>query len=204
MDAVAEAGRFVEPEVIRAVRPSNASNGLPSGPNLLASCKPGEQVIKNAEGKATDHVAVATNGKISLRVGGTQGWMSHGRVEIKPEDLCNGRIDDVDHPWLQPNEIFWDGCAGRQVYVLLEFTQPTDVHALMVYENPKFKRSWPTQALIQVWDEKLKQWNTIKMGLFLQGPVNTYDLNLKGVTRLRYVPWNNYFRNFYTSEIEVR
>jgi hypothetical protein len=55
----------------------------------------------------------------------------------------------------------------------------------------------------QVWDEKLKTWNTVIMGVFLEGPVHTCPVKLKGETRLRYVPWNDYYRNFYTSEIEV-
>jgi outer membrane protein assembly factor BamB len=203
-ELLVQAGRFEPAEIHRAVRPSTCSAKVPDGPNLLAGCKPGQQEVKNAEGKVTGHIAVATNGKASLSVGGTSGWMSQGRVEIKPEVLANGRTDDGDTPWLHPHEMFWDGCAGRQVYATIEFAQPTDVRAVTVYEAPKFEASWPTQGLIQVWDEKLKQWSTVKMGLFLHGPVTTYEVNLKGVTKLRYVPWSNYFRNFHTSEIEVR
>lgn len=55
------------------------------------------------------------------------------------------------------HEVFWDGCAGRQVYATIEFAQPTDVRAITVCENPKFPASWPTQGLIRLWDEKLKQ-----------------------------------------------
>jgi outer membrane protein assembly factor BamB len=203
-ELLVQAGRFGPADVCRAVRPTTCSAKVPDGPNLLAGCKPGQQEVKNAEGKVTGHIAVATNGKASLSVGGTSGWMSQGRVEIKPETLANGRTDDGDTPWLHPHEMFWDGCAGRQVYATIEFAQPTEVRAVTVYEDPKFPASWPTQGLIQLWDEKLKQWSTVKMGLFLQGPVQTYEVKLKGVTKLRYVPWSNYFRNFHTSEIEVR
>lgn len=38
----------------------------------------------------------------------------------------------------------------------------------------------------------------------MRGPINTYTLDLKAVKKIRYVPWNSYYRNFYTSEIEVR
>jgi hypothetical protein len=94
--------------------------------------------------------------------------------------------------------------AGRQVWAEIAFKQPTDVKALTVRENAAFPASWPTEALVQVWNEPLKRWDTAAFGVFLTGPVNTYNLNLKAVTKLRYLPWNSYYRNFHTSEIEVR
>jgi len=130
--------------------------------------------------------------------------MSDGKVQIKAEELVNGKLDDVTTPWLHLDEMFWDAGAGRQVWAEIDFEQPTDVKALTVYENPNQKASWPTQGLVQVWNDALKQWDTAKMGVFQPGPVTTYALNLKGVSRLRYVPWNGYYRNFYTCEIEVR
>jgi len=130
--------------------------------------------------------------------------MSGGEVEIKVEDIVNGKTDDISTPWLNLDEPFWDGLAGRQVYVTVEFAQPTDVKSVTVFENTKFPASWPTMGLVQVWDDTTKDWKTAKMGLFLKGPVNTYELNMKAVSKLRYVPWSNYFRNFYTSEIQVR
>ncbi|HUU94663.1 MAG TPA: hypothetical protein VM487_02910, partial [Phycisphaerae bacterium] len=69
---------------------------------------------------------------------------------------------------------------------------------------PKFKASWPTQGLIQKWNDEQKRYETVLMGVFMAGPVNTYPVDLKGVMKIRYVPWNSYFRNFHTSEIEVR
>jgi hypothetical protein len=78
------------------------------------------------------------------------------------------------------------------------------VRSLTVHEDPKFPDSWPTQALVQVWDAKADRWRTAAVGVFLRGPTNTYDLDLKNVTKLRYVPWANYYRNFHTAEIEVR
>ena len=55
-----------------------------------------------------------------------------------------------------------------------------------------------------MWDETLERWNTAAFGVWLRGRVNTYTLGLKGATRIRYVPWNSYYRNFTTCEIEVR
>ncbi|HEV3259500.1 MAG TPA: hypothetical protein VG013_21725, partial [Gemmataceae bacterium] len=107
-------------------------------------------------------------------------------------------------PWLHLNEVFWDAEAGRQVWAEIAFKTPTHLHALTVYENPRLPQSWPSEGLVQVWDEALKKWQTVSFGLFLNGPTNTYPLNLKRVSRLRYVPWNSYYRNFYTSAIEVR
>ena len=203
MDLVAQAGRLDPAPIVEAVRPSNCSPTAPPGPNLLAGCKAARMKIADAQGKPSDQ-DVAANGKATLSLGGTPGWMSAGRVQVKPEELANGKTDDVDVPWLHPHEMFWDGTAGRQVYVIIDFAAPTDVRAITVYENPERKSSWPTQGLIQLWDEKLKQWDTVKVGTFLHGPVNTYEVNLRGVRRIRYVPWSNYFRNFYTSEIEIR
>ena len=76
--------------------------------------------------------------------------------------------------------------------------------SLTVHENKQFPRSWPTEGLVQVWDDGKKKWKTAAYGVFLKGPVNTYPLDLKKVTKLRYLPWNSYYRNFHTSEIEVR
>ena len=53
------------------------------------------------------------------------------------------------------------------------------------------------------WNAEKKRWDTARFGSFLSGPVNTYRLDLQGVTKLRYVPWANYYRNFYTSELRV-
>lgn len=144
------------------------------------------------------------NGAATLTVGGTHGWMSGGTVQVKAEELTNGKLDDVSTPWLHMNEVFWDGPAGWQVWAEIAFKTPTDVSSLTVYENPNFPDSWPSQGLVQVWNDETKQWNTVAFGNFLNGPVNTYQLSLKGVAKLRYLPWNSYYRNFYTSEIEVR
>jgi len=167
-------------KVMRAIRPCNLSPDVPQGENLLAA------------------------GKATLKLGGTGGWMSDGKLLIEPGVLTNGKLDDVDTPWLHLDEVFWDGGAGRQVYAEIEFPKPADVKAVTVYENPKFKASWPTQGLIQKWNDEQKRYETVLMGVFMSGPVNTYLVDLKGVTRIRYVPWNSYFRNFYTSEIEVK
>ncbi|HUW34001.1 MAG TPA: PQQ-binding-like beta-propeller repeat protein, partial [Planctomycetota bacterium] len=180
MAAVVESAKYDAAAVVRSVRPCNLSPDVPQGENLLAA------------------------GKATLKLGGTGGWMSDGKLLIAPDVLTNGKLDDVDTPWLHLDEVFWDACAGRQVYAEIEFPQPADVKAVTVYENPKFKASWPMQGLIQKWNDEQKRYETVLMGVFMGGPVNTYPVDLKGVTKIRYVPWNNYFRNFYTSEIEVR
>ena len=166
--------------MVQAMRPPTTTETVPEGGNLLRT------------------------GRATLKLGGTPGWMSEGKLIVKPEDLTNGKTDDVATPWLHLDEVFWDATAGRQVWAEIAFSSPTDVKALTVHENPAFPASWPTEGLIQVWDEALKRWNTAAFGVFLRGPINTYPLNLKGVAKLRYVPWNSYYRNFYTSEIEVR
>ncbi|HPD14804.1 MAG TPA: hypothetical protein PLE19_07635 [Planctomycetota bacterium] len=176
----AETPRLQGKAAVQAVRPSTVSNDVPQGENLLRT------------------------GKATLTLGGTKSWMSEGKLQVKAEELTNGQTDDVATPWLHLDELFWDATAGRQVWAEIEFKQPTDVRALTIYENSAFPDSWPTEGLVQVWDEGLKRWNTATFGVFLTGPVNTYALNLKGVSKLRYVPWGSYYRNFHTSEIEVR
>ncbi len=160
--------------------PPNTSTAAPAGDNLLRT------------------------GKATLTVGGTSGWMSGGQVQVKAEDLVNGKTDDVTTPWLAPNELFWDGTAGRQAWAQITFNKPTDVGTLTVYENPHHPECWPTDALVQVWDDGQQKWTTAVYGVFLNSAVNTYTLNLKSVSKLRYAPWGSYYRNFYTSEIEVR
>jgi hypothetical protein len=159
-------------------------------PTTLATVPEGDNVLRS--------------GKATLTVGGTAGWMSQGKVQVGAEELMNGKTNDVSKPWLHLNEVFWDSQGGRQVWAEIAFKKPTDVKALTVHENKKFPDSWPTEGLIQVWDKGKKKWTTAAYGMFLKGPVNTYSLDLKNVTKLRYLPWNSYYRNFYTSEIEVR
>jgi hypothetical protein len=166
--------------VLSAQRAATTSPDVPPGENLLRT------------------------GAAKLTVGGTKGWMSEGKLQIQAADLTNGRIDDVETPWLHLDELFWDSQAGRQVWAEIEFPQPTDVGSLTVYENPRHAESWPSEGLVQVWRDDQQRWQTAAFGCFLNGPVNTYALDLRGVKRLRYLPWNSYYRNFYTSEIEVR
>ena len=161
-------------------RPSTTSATVPAGDNLLR------------------------NGKATMTVGGTRGWMSSGKVQVTPEVLTNGTLDDVENPWFTDGELFWTATAGRQVWAEITFAQPTDVKALTVYEHTKKPDCWPTEAIVQIWNEDEVRWKTAAWGGFLQGAVNTYHLNLLGVKKLRYVPWNSYFHHLYTSEIEVR
>jgi len=171
----------VKPEAtIAASHPPTTASTVPPGENLLET------------------------GRATLKLGGTQGWMSNGTVQVTAEELTNGNVNDVDTPWLHVDEVFWDATAGRPVYAEITFRQPTDVTSLTVFENPKYPYSWPTEAVVQVWNEELEKWDTTAFGIFLAGPVNTYKLDLKGVKKLRYVPWSSYYRNFHTSEIQVR
>lgn len=163
-----------------AARAPTATAEVPAGPNLLRT------------------------GAATLRVYGTPGWKSSGKVQVTAKQLTNGQTNDVATPWLSVNEEFWTALAGRQVCAEITFAQPTPVQTLTVHEHADFPDSWPTLAVIQTWDEDTKAWTTVRAGLFLNGPVNTYRLDLPSVTKLRYVPLHSYFRNFYTSEIEVR
>jgi len=180
MELVIESARAVAPAVHRARRPPTTTPAVPEGPNLLR------------------------DGRATLTLGGTPGWQSEGKVQVTAAALTNGRRDDVATPWLNLDELLWDSTTGRQVWAEVAFKAPTDVKSLTVFENPKFPASWPTDGLVQVWDDAHKAWKTAARSTSLDGPVNTYALDLKGVTKLRYVPWESYYRNFYTSEIEVR
>lgn len=181
MARVAVDGRSAAPAVVyEAVRPANASPLVPKGVNLLSL------------------------GQATLSVGGTPGWKSAGKVQIEASELTNGVLDDAVSPWITRDEVFWDGIGSRKVWAEVDFKEPTTVHSLTVYENPRFPESWPTESLIQFWDSAEQRWRTAKHGVFLRGPVATYSLDLKRVSKLRYLPWNSYFRNFHTSEIELR
>jgi hypothetical protein len=163
-----------------AARPPTVPTTVPTGPNLLRT------------------------GDATLTVGGTAGWQSSGEVQAKASDLVNGRFDDMTEPWLDTRELFWSAYGTRQVWAEIAFKKPTHVRALTVYENPNFPDSWPTEGLVQVWDEAKSDWKTAARGSFLNSASHTYDLDLNDVKKLRYVPWQSYFRNFHTSEIEVR
>lgn len=180
MQVALDAAKFDPTHVFAAQRAATSTSAVPAGDDLLR------------------------NGKATLRVGGTGGWMSGGKVDVKVEDLTNGDTGDVATPWMNLDEVFWNGQTGRQVWAEIAFPTPTTVHSLTVYENPKFPASFPTDSVVQVWDEPQKQWQTAAVGTFLTGAVNTYALSLKDVSKIRYVPLGSYYRNFYTSEIEVR
>lgn len=177
---VHQAGTAPAARTLRPRRAPTTAAEVPSGANLLAG------------------------GGATLTVGGTKGWMSNGALQVKAEDLTDGRTDDIGREWLHLDELFWDATAGRQVWAEIQFKAPTDVQALTVYEHPGHPENWPTEGVVQVWNAQQLTWDTAAFGLFLSGPVNTYALDLKGVTKLRYVPWGSYYRNFRTCEIEVR
>ncbi|HEY1534672.1 MAG TPA: hypothetical protein VGF76_11650, partial [Polyangiaceae bacterium] len=130
MKSVGVDTRSVAPPVVHEPhRPASASADTPKGVNLLRS------------------------GRAKLSVGGTQGWKSTGKVQIDASALTNGVLDDVVSPWVSRDEVFWDGTASRKVWAEVDFKEPTTVHSLTVYENPKFPESWPTESLLQIWDE---------------------------------------------------
>lgn len=60
------------------------------------------------------------------------------------------------------------------------------------------------EAVVQVCDEAQQQWKTARFAQMDLKVVQTIPLDLKAVTRLRFVPWSNYYRNFRITEIEVR
>ena len=178
MRLAAESLEPTGPNLHQARRPPTTSAAVPDGPNLLKT------------------------GQATLSVGGVLGWMSAGKTQIKPEQLTDGRREGS--AWIGLGELFWDLTTGRQVWAEIAFKAPTNVKALTVYEDPAHPEAWPTDGLVQVWDEPSLSWKTAARGTFLDGPLNTYPLDLKKVTKIRYVPWESYRRNFFTSEIEVR
>ena len=203
MALVAAANAMPAGALYQIKRQSTASAQVPAGVNMLAGAIEGKYKVVDIAGKTREVTGVG-NANAVIRVGGTSGWKSAGTVKVKAADLVNGIFDDVDTPWFTLNELSWNAGAARQGWAEINFVKPTDVSSITVYENPNFPDSWPTDALIEMWNEEMQRWDTAVFGTFLQGALNTYTLNLKSVTRLRYVPWNNYYRNFYTSEIEVR
>jgi len=202
--ALAASAKLDGVKVVQAVRASTTSTEVPAGENLLAGAVATKEDVKNKDGRVTGQRNVAANDKAVVRVGGTPGWLSGGRITIKPEQLTNGLKDDVTTPWIPIGDLDTNAWTGRQAWVEIEFKQPTDVKAVTVYENPNHPASFPREAQVMVWNEQTQDWDTVTHGVFMQGPVNTYTVNLKAVTKLRYVPWHSYWTNFYTSEIEVR
>ena len=180
MKALDTRNAATEHDIRAASRASTASPNIPDGANLLKS------------------------GGATLTLAGTGGWMSNGALQVSADLMTNGKTDDVTTPWLHIDEVFWDATAGRQVFAEITFPKPTDVKTLTAYENPQHPESFPTDTVIQSWDEASKTWKTLTRGTFLNGAVNTYQLDARNVSKLRYVPLGNYFRNFYTCEIEVR
>lgn len=171
--------RFAKPKdaevvVIKASRPPTASRKVPSGENLL----------RTGNATLTLHTLHAEN------------------IGIEAESLVNGKFDDVETAWLKHNE---SGAAtSEQIFAEITFKEPRDVQTMTVYENNSHPETWPSESWIQIFDNESQKWKTIACGLFLIGPVNTYRLNAKSVSKIRYMPWNSGGRIFYTSEIEVR
>ena len=205
-DPLAAVAALNVPDVMlcEAQRASTIATNVPAGANLLAGCSPAEMEVKDASGKVTGKQKVATNALVTIRVGGVPGWLSRGLVTVKPEQLVNGRADDVAEPWIPTGDVFQDAAAGRQAWVEIAFREPTDVKAVTVYESTQHPESWPIEGQVQNWDEAAKKWVTVVHGVFMHSPVSTYSVDLKQATKIRYVPWHSYYRNFYTCEIEVR
>jgi hypothetical protein len=179
LDAATRTKNEIVNEPVRAAGASSSAPATPL-PNLLAT------------------------GAARLSIGGTPGWKSQGKLQVEASSLYNGRTDDNDTPWLSLPEQYWDAVASRKVWIEIELDHPTDLHSLTVHENPAHPEAWPTAAVVQAWDERDMRWRTVKYAAFLHGSVARYPLSLRGVKKVRYVPWGSYFRNFYTSEIELR
>ena len=169
--------------------------------NLIITTPEYNSTTKNFIPSGEDKIK---KGLANIKIGGTGGWMSEGKVEIKEDDLKNGKYDDVKHPLLNLDELFWDATAGRQIWIEIEFKKEEDVQYLTIYENPEFPESFIKEAVVQKWDEDEKKWKTVKFGIFMNSSVNTFELNLKNVKKLRFVPISNYYKNFYITEIEAR
>ena len=199
------AGQNLECRLHAASRPATTRTDVPAGPNLLRGTFTRQQtIVIYSHGKRVAEYLGAQMEKADLTIGGTQGWCSEGVIQAQAMQMVDGRMDDVTKPWLSTRELFWAVEGTRQVWVRIDFREPTDVHSLTVYENPNHPESWPTEGVVQVWDEKLEDWRCVAHSAFMSGPTNTYDLNLKKVKTFRYVPWTPYAKNLYTSEIEVR
>ena len=138
-------------------------------------------------------------GKATLKLFSTSDWKTMRAAELNPAELTNGKLDDVETPWIKLSD-----SVGTCAVAEIEFVEPTDVHALTVYEHAKHPEAGPSTGFVQMWDDGAKAWRTAARGFFLVAPTNTYVLNLKAVKRLRYIPWNYPARSLYTCEIEVR
>ncbi len=170
----------VPERVISPRRAPTTSTSVPKGPNLL-----------DQKG-------------VQVKAFGTSGWASSGSVQVAPKELNDGRIGGLSQPWLSRSEQFWSAYAGRQVGIEVDLPKPTHIHSITIHEDPKHPEAWPSDGLVQVYDEARKEWRSVAWGAFLNGPTNTYPVDLPDAQRIRYLPWTSYGRNFYTSEIEVR
>ncbi len=160
--------------------PSTISDQVPSGENLLR----------------TDNA--------TLKLGGIPGWMSSGTVLASADTLRDGDVTKSAGDWMDLKHIHWNALANRPVWAEIAFATPTDVSSLTLYEDPSRPDSHPELAVVQSWNPAIQKWETASVGNFLQGPVRTFPLSLKGVEKIRYVPLTGYFDNFRLSEIEVR
>jgi len=161
--------------LIQASRAPTTTRKVPVGENLLRS------------------------GKATLSVGCLVSGDTKKVIEFNTALLTNGIFDDVTNSWLDGA----DRISGS-AFAEIEFKDPTDVHSLTAYENSTNPLSWPSEAFVQAFDEAEKKWSTVARGLFLVGPTNTYTLNLKGVKKIRYMPWSRFLKSMNTCEIEVR
>jgi len=173
--------KLPEGNIHKAKREANTTTTVPEGENLLL--KPG----------------------VTFRIGGTSGWMSGGRVEIKAEELKDGDTESISQAWIHVNELFWNGQAGRQVWAEASFDTPTRVNSITAYEDKKHPDSFTNEALIQIWSDDTAKWETVIYGRFMNSSINTFPVNLDNVTKIRYAPWGrSYYNNVYVTEIEIR
>ncbi|HUU32945.1 MAG TPA: PQQ-binding-like beta-propeller repeat protein, partial [Vicinamibacterales bacterium] len=134
--------------------------------------------------------------------GGLPGWFGTGRVQIQPAVLTDGKLNDLDQPWLAVIECHKAGNNARYVWAEFEWQDDVQVSGVAVHEDERHPESWPWEVCVQVWRDG--RWQDTAVSLLTPGPWHNVSLPQPVSTRkIRYCVTGVLMNNVRTDGIRV-
>ncbi|MCD6408024.1 PQQ-binding-like beta-propeller repeat protein [bacterium] len=143
---------------------------------------------------------IATEAKV--KVEGIGAWFTTPRLLIEPQKLIDGRLNNLEKPWMSFGRQFNAGNNGS--YVWAEFSWPyyVFVKGLSIHEDERYPESWPYDCCVQIWDGE--KWIDAGASIMCSGPWHNLLLNKPVMTKkLRYCVTSILSNNLWTDEIRV-
>ena len=137
-----------------------------------------------------------------LEVGGIKGWFGTGKVQIDAARLTDGKIDDLERPWLNPTEHYKAATWSRYVWIEMTWPKPVTIRSLSIHEDSRHPEAWPYDGCLQVWKDGA--WEDVATSQLMPGPWHNIKLETPlTAERIRYCVTNCLVNNVWTDEIRV-